>query len=102
MKRVEDPNKAFDFRHDFPCAIKPPTDSDTGVDVVRCESCLKMITMYEIQRYGHCPSCQGHRFRGAYPGKFTWDWLKIFFWSITRNWRVWGKEGWGWKNDSSS
>jgi hypothetical protein len=106
MKRVEDPNVKLDARHELQTSVKPP--SEEGVDLVRCENCMRLVTGPEIRRYGKCPRCDAHRFRGAsipYFRKGGWyskDWWSVSIRNILRHWTIWGEEGWGWKRNSTN
>lgn len=115
-------NVAFDPKHARPCGIAPPQEGDEVI-FLRCRvdkgGCNRLYSNWEFRRNGGCPNCgtiyswgslprgkrRAFKFRGREYEIYTklfifpsWEWLRILFWSLTGNWRMYGPErGWGWK-----
>lgn len=108
---MEDPhfesNLRLDDRHRLPTGIVEPTsEEDAKLEVMRCkDGCGALFTEFELRRYGLCPYCGNHKFNRSYPnrgilGLPSYERLRIIFWDILKNWRVYGSKGWGWNNGS--
>lgn len=84
MSKRPDPEILRDDRNVLPLSVSSPLKK--GVQVIRCDSCMKLWTEFEAVSFRGCPTCHGSRFRGGYPG--TLDWIRLWFLWLTGSWRV--------------
>lgn len=71
--------------------MKPGT-----VNVYRCyPGCGLLFTVYESRIYGGCRRCGNRKMNESYPyGLF--EWIRMFWWNLTKSWQIHGPEGRGW------
>lgn len=92
LEKLESPDALKDYKHNLPSSVYIPTVPTGGkviINICFCDCCRKMTTEWEIKRYGCCPKCRGHKFRGGWETPF--ERLKLQWWVLTNNWRVTGK-----------
>jgi hypothetical protein len=88
--RLDSKDAKLDRKHYLPSGVMiPPKSNKHIVNICFCDACRCMVTEWEISRYGCCPRCRGHRFRGGWETPL--ESLKLKLWVWTNNWRVTGK-----------
>lgn len=95
LGKLDNVDAQKDRKHNLPGGVHvfDETDGKTVIDLIFCKCCGRMSTGHEMQRYGCCPRCRGHEWRGGYETPF--ESLKLRIWIWTNNWRVTGK----WRKD---
>jgi hypothetical protein len=89
-------NASLDVRHYRPSVSQLPRDEKAVAYVRRCitPGCGKLLTEWEIKRFGKCSSCGGHKISGGPIKLWEWPRLLVLYW--IGNWRIHGpfeKEG---------
>lgn len=94
-----DRNARLDLRHTLPNAAALPSEESIRCWIYRCYAkeggCNRLVTEWEIQKYGECPYCGCHYVLSTRLHGFR-EWARVLFLRGIRHWRFWGPKGWGW------